>query len=199
MTILATGIAVGIQSPRGVLDSVSITMVFDNISNADLLVGDAANVTDWNTFFDLPTYGIPFTSVVVTGNSVELIGGSNVVIKESLFQDNINLLSINDTGVVVEILASAFNGCSSAETFNLPMAQSLGERSFEGVDAVTSINISNVVNLGPNVSDNLVFVNTEGATITLTIPSALMTCDEGYPDGDIVYLQSFNTVTIVTV
>jgi len=42
-----------------------------------------------------------------------------------------------------------------------------------------------------------VFTNIAGQTITLTIPSALMTCNGGNPDGDIQYLQANNTVTII--
>jgi hypothetical protein len=40
------------------------------------------------------------------------------------------------------------------------------------------------------------FYNISGETITLTVPSALMTCNSGNPDGDIQYLQANNTVTI---
>jgi len=44
-----------------------------------------------------------------------------------------------------------------------------------------------------------VFNYINGNTIDLTIPSSLMTCNGGNPDGDIQYLQTNNTVTITTV
>jgi len=56
--------------------------------------------------------------------------------------------------------------------------------------------------LGPTHGDDFVFGGIIGKTITLTIPSTLMTCDGGSPDGDIVYLTApaqGNTVTIIQV
>ena len=44
-----------------------------------------------------------------------------------------------------------------------------------------------------------VFTGITSNNITLTVPSALMTCNAGNPDGDIQYLQSNNTVTVITV
>jgi hypothetical protein len=53
--------------------------------------------------------------------------------------------------------------------------------------------------LGASVLDNNVFATITGNNITLTVPSALMTCNGGNPDGDIQYLQANNTVTIITI
>jgi len=44
-----------------------------------------------------------------------------------------------------------------------------------------------------------VFNGITGNTITLTVPAALMTCDGGNPDGDIVYLDNNNTLTVIQV
>ena len=62
-----------------------LRMLFSNISEVDAIIGDSANVSDWNTYFDLPAFGTPFTSVSVTGDEVKLYGGSNIIIKEELF------------------------------------------------------------------------------------------------------------------
>jgi hypothetical protein len=88
------------------------------------------------------------------------------------------------------------------ETFNLPSLTIAGNGCFTYCVSVTTINLPSCTNLGKTVGDNDVFnyINLNlGNTITLTVPSALMTCNNGNPDGDIQYLQANNTVTIVTV
>jgi hypothetical protein len=85
----------------------SLNLTFDNITNADILVGDSTNVADWNTFFDLPTNGNPFINVEVSGNTVNLIGGSNIIIKDNLFNSDIVgliILQVNDIGGCVTTL-----------------------------------------------------------------------------------------------
>lgn len=84
----------------------SLKLTFDAIASAHLLVGDALNVADWNEFFDLPAYGSPFTGVVVTGNEVELLGGSTITLRSGLFADNKTLQEIIDTSCVIKIYGS---------------------------------------------------------------------------------------------
>lgn len=228
-------------------------LLFSNISEVDAIVGDSSNVTDWNTYFDLPSYGSPFTSVSVTGDEVKLYGGSNIIIKENLFPDTIGdyLLEIDDlAGSIVEVeynsfgytsagcenvtylnlpelliageaafnylgyltpllivnvpkLTSAgqncFSDCEKLASINAPQLTTIGQSCFNYCYALTSISIPSCTNLGPTVGDNGVFSAITGNTITLTVPSALMTVDAGSPDGDIAYLQANNTVTIITV
>jgi hypothetical protein len=302
----------------------ALRLLFDDIENANLLVGDASNLEDWNTFFDLPTYGTPFTSVTVVGNEVELFGGGNIILKESLFGDSIygvNLIEfVDESGCIVELeynvfgddnlgygcenlttvslpncliaagycfincdslvnlslpllteagpscfgsctlltntdwlnlnaigyacffgtnisslnlpsltvltdgmfggmfqLTSTddisapaltnptslpnylFSACTQLATVNFPTLINVGEQCFFQCTSLTSISLPLCTNLGGTVGDNDVFLNITGNTITLTVPSALMTADAGNPDGDIAYLQANNTVTIVTV
>ena len=61
------------------------------------------------------------------------------------------------------------------------------------------INLDGCLNLGATVGDDLVFENIVGNGILLSVPVALMTCNSGNPDGDIIYLQTGNTVTIVPI
>jgi hypothetical protein len=231
--------------------NLGLRLTFDSIANADLLVGDSADVNDWNTFFDLPTYGNPFTSVEVVGNEVKLIGGSNIVLREYLFDydGNTSLLEFNDeSGCIIEsqdlvfggwdfnacdnlttlilpaiITASSFqeldsltlfeaplleefygtNGrglrfCTSLTTLDLPSLTIACNYCFYNCASLTTINLPLCTNLGSTVLDNNVFEYIIGNTITLTVPTALMTCNSGNPDGDIQYLQANNTVTIIT-
>jgi hypothetical protein len=86
------------------------------------------------------------------------------------------------------------------ETFNLPSLTIVGNGCFFQCVSVITINLPSCTDLGKTVGDNAVFdlINL-GNTITLTVPSALMTCNSGNPDGDIQYLQANNTVIIITV
>jgi hypothetical protein len=246
----------------------SFFLLFDNIVNANTLVGNASNVSDWNIFFDLPTYGTPFTSVNVVGNEVRLFGGENIIMKQRLFKNNQNLLIVNDTsGCAIELEFEVFSGgkvgnnitsinlpsvmivdyetfyncnllvelglpqlttagylcfadcvslisinlpslitagtacfsnCIILNDINLPQVTNIGDECFSGSDSLETINLPLCEFLGSSVGDNNVFNGIFGNTITITIPSLLMTCNGGNPDGDIVELQTNNTVTIIT-
>jgi hypothetical protein len=199
----------------------SLTLGWDDIANANFLVGDASNVNDWNTFFDLPINGTPFTSVVLDGNEVRLFGGSDIDLRYDLFYGNSSLLSVVDNADCI-ITASdyCFAWCSSLTTVDLPLLETAGFACFQGgsllttldlpslttagnncfssCTSLTTIDLPSCINLGSSVGNDYVFDSIIGNTITLTVPTALMTCNGGNPDGDIQYLQANNTVTIIT-
>jgi len=232
----------------------AIELTFDSISNVPDGISDPENASQWNAFWDLPTYGTAFTSAVVVGNIVNLYGGENIHLKDNIFSSygmglGTHLSSIVDiSGIIITAgeycfagnqiivnmdlrgLTSAGEGCfsgwgviefESEKTFNLPMLETAGDYCFYSLMLQTSItlpalknvgdycfgalysiqtlNISLCENLGATVGNDYVFYNTTGQTITITIPSALMTCNGGSPDADIDYLVANNTVTIVTV
>lgn len=277
------------------LPSLSLKLMFDNITNADLMIsGSSSSVANWNTFFDLPTNGNPFTSVSVVGNDVELLGGFGITLKDSLFGSNsnsINLLGIIDTGCIIIANYDAFgnrvgsgcinmttaylpaittigqycfihcesliytnfsalttlgnnsimfctnlisldfpvltimneNGCirscpnllyvnlpvlttmagyqfqacTGLTSISLPVLNTLGNYCFQLCTSLTSINLPSCTTLGTTTGNNNVFLSIINNNISLTIPSALMTCNGGSPDGDIQYLQANNTVTII--
>ena len=238
-----------IPIPAPVAEGLELT--FDDIANVP--VADASSVSDWNTFFGLPTNGTPFTSVVVDGDKVTLIGGANIHLKDNIFSiyesGCPHITSIVDISgnivtageycfaasqVIVNYdlrgLISAGEGCfsgygdiafESEKTFNLPILETagdycfyslmlqtyitlpalknVGDYCFGSLNSIQTLNIPACELLGATVDVDYVFYLTSGQTITLTIPSALMTCNGGNPDGDIQYLQANNLVTIVTV
>lgn len=208
----------------------ALRLVFDDIANVP--VADASNISDWNTFFDLPNLGGAFTSVEINGNDVILKGGSNIKVKPGLLYDigYQYLVSIDDTGCITSVGGDAFSYCNKLTDVNLPECtiiygwedspyedyggfgtclnllninipklESIGNWGFGSCISLTTIDLPSCNNLGTTTDYNNVFNNISGNTITLTVPSALMTCNIGNPDGDIQYLQSNNTVTITTV
>jgi Leucine-rich repeat (LRR) protein len=318
-----------------------LNLLFDSWMNADALVGDATHVNDWNTFFNLPALGQPFSGVTVNGNLVSLLGGLNITTKYQLFGDYTHLLEVYDYGGVivsldeetfggpletssitnvylpgviatagVDCYASygAFQGCrnltdaylpklqslgvntfldcvnltgltldfnnitqttcgefrgassisnlnlpnltyggvstfgnmncsfnlpslveadylcfqnNTTTTFNLPSLKTAGSYCFESCRpsivfdlpsltgcgewcfydcrSATTFNLQSMINLGGTVGDNGVFDSINTNHVTLTIPSALLTCNSGLPDGDIIYLTGHSPTTIITV
>ena len=86
----------------------ALILEWDDIANVP--VADAESVSDWNTFFGLPTNGDPFTSVTVAGNSVYLYGGGEMTLtngetgfacgviggNQQLFEGNAHIKGIDD-------------------------------------------------------------------------------------------------------
>lgn len=203
-----------------------LEMEFNSIANVPASITDPSNVSQWNTFFDLPTNGSAFQSAHTNGSTVLLSGGSGITVKDSLFGSNLNLIKILDNnGVIVATGSFAFYGCHNLTEVYFPAVANIGQSSFmsclalsefhfpaativgngafrkdssaQSSPAVISYDLTSCVTLGSSVLQNLVFSNVIGKTITITIPSALMTCNSGQPDGDIQYLQANNTVTII--
>jgi hypothetical protein len=194
-----------------------LKLTFDNIANVP--VTNASSVSDWNTFFNLPTSGTPFTLVTVVGNTVKLYGGSGIKIIDNLFEDNTHLLKFEDiSGCITEAGEECFLGCTMTN-LNLPSLVSVGFRCFADTHVTnlifpslqtiatqafwdctfTSLALPICILLGATIGNDSIFLGVATCTITLTIPAVLMTCNGGAPDGDIQYLQANNTVTIITI
>jgi hypothetical protein len=179
------------------LPPTQLRMLFNDIN----AVGDPNDLNTWNSFFQLPTFGNPFTSFTIIGNEIFLFGGSNITIVSDIFTESSNILEIEDvtSNVIIGTNIKTFSNATLLTTVILPAILIISGESFKNCTSLIELNISSCTNLGPTVGDDLVFDSTIGNTITLTVPSALMTCNSGSPDGDIQYLQANNTVTIITV
>jgi hypothetical protein len=195
------------------------TLVLGFNSIGSVPVADPSSASDWNTWFNLPTKGTPFTSAVVHGNSVALIGGKNIVVSQTLF-DAYLLTQIVDNGAIVETELSAFSYTNLTyvhmmglrilgdDTFShsslleyviLPSCIRTGTHALEHITSLKNVYMPKCRNLGGSVLDDGVFTSSIGNNLILTIPASRMTCNGGSPDGDIQYLQANNTVTIVQV
>ena len=175
-----------------------LRMLFTDISS---IVNDATNINDWNDFFQLPVYGNPFTSLTIIGNEIFLFGGSNITLRDNLFNSNDYILEIEDvtSNVVIDTIGKTFSSATLLTTVILPAVLTINSGCFDTCFSLIILNISSCANLGPTVGNDIVFQYIAGNTITLTVPLALTTCNSGSFDGDIQYLQANNTVTIITV
>lgn len=97
------------------------------------------------------------------------------------------------------IASYGLDGNHACTEFDLPLCTSIGDYCFKGCNINSTILLPACTALGSTVGNNNVFQNITGKTINLTIPAALMTCNGGNPDGDIVDLQSRCTVNITQV
>ena len=132
--------------------------------------GDIHTVTFGNTGYDIPEFSV-FGTI---GSILSAKLSAANVLSEGL-ANNPNMSSVR-LPLATYISTLAFSTCINLTTIYLPSCTTLGF-SCDG--------------------DEGVFYNITGKTIALTVPSALMICNDGDPDGDIQTLQSVNTVTII--
>jgi len=109
------------------------------------------------------------------------------------------LLSSIELPAVETIGVYALGENISLTEMNFPSLKYIYEGAINSSLSITSIIMPQLIELGETILDNEVFLSIEGQTISLTIPSALMTVNGGNPDGDIQYLVANNAVTITTV
>jgi len=201
------------------------SMTWTSIANATTFIGgDATTVAAWNTFFDLPTNGMTFTGIAISGEKVTLTGGGSLLIASLKFLGCSDLLIYQDTrGVTTSVDDGGFYGATGATSiemtgftssvsgnghfnrdfsctsFKFPALTYVRNNFFYNCTSATYFDLSSCTSLGDDQYDDNVFKNIVGKTITLKIPSALMTNNGGNPDGDIQTLQANNTVTIIQV
>lgn len=152
------------QGQLSIIEALEIT--FDNIENVPVI--DANNVSEWNAFFDLPTYGNSFTSVELNENTVKLYGGSQIIIKPYLFSNisesvgNEHITKINDKSkCVVTVSEGAFMLCPNLTEVRLPACITITDGSSELADGAFSGSGVIVVNLPiVNYIGNFAFLNT---------------------------------------
>jgi hypothetical protein len=168
---------------------IPLTLGWDDIANADLLVGDASNVADWNTYFDLPTNGIPFSSVIVTGNTVNLYGGSNINLRDDLFSYNLNLLSVVDeVNCITTAGQFSFGDCSEATLFDLPSLTTANAAVFYNCYSVTTFNLPSLT------TGSYAFFN--GCTSVTTFNLPLLTYADSYCFVGCYSVTTFNLPSV---
>jgi hypothetical protein len=156
-----------------------LVLGFNDIINADALVGNSADVNDWNTYFDLPTNGTPFTSVIVSDNDVSLFGGGGITTKDGLFSDDPNVLKVYDyAGCIIVLGNDTFGGVFETsgiqEVYFPEVTETIydsGSGVFGGCHNLTYVYLPKMVTIGSNTFSNC----TNLPTSQLTIPNELIT------------------------
>jgi len=107
----------------------------------------------WNTFFDLPANGTPFTDVSVAGDEVTLYGGAGITLKASLFRNSATLLKIEDDVDCVVAVAGGKNSgalslCSALTTVTLNGVTTVGQEGLYTNAALTTLNMDALTTAG---------------------------------------------------
>ena len=148
-----------------------LLLTFDAIGNVP--VADPTSLADWNTFFDLPNNGTPFTSVEVVGNEVKLYGGAGITIAPALFTNNANLISFIDSALcIVAVGQLGLSGCVLLTTITLNSCLTFGDNACDQNTALITFNANVATDFGTGCFDTNTFLD------TLTIPSAVNIGDQ---------------------
>jgi hypothetical protein len=145
----------------------------------------------WNAFFDLPNWGTPFTALEIVSADVFVLTSSvpDIVLNADVLA-NYDLLKVEDTGCVISVGTGALRNNAALTTAYLPATPSIGWYTFENNVALVDIHLDSCDSVGPSTADNFNFKGITGNVISLRIPAASRT------DGDVVFLEANNTVTV---
>lgn len=138
-----------------------LVLTFDNITNVP--VSTAGDVNQWNTWFGLPTNGIPFSSVTINGAVVTLSGGRNIRLSNFLFSGNdcrSHILKIEDTGCVSEIGIATFGlsegdtseGCANLTRAIFPLVRIIGHSTFSNCLTLSDLQLPSLVGRIPTAA-----------------------------------------------
>ena len=160
-------------------------MRFDNIVNADGMIGgSSSNIDDWNNFFGLSSTN-KFSSVYVEGNDVLLIGKCELRIAGSLFKNQAQILGIWDNigcvslisdsafadsgiktfssnGLIKEVQTKAFENCSDLYEVLIPNCLFLNDSSFVNANNLRYLDFSGL----ENADANAFTINTKNIQLT---------------------------------
>lgn len=112
----------------------------------------------------------------------------------SLFSGCTNLITATLSNLITAS-DNIFNGCTSLTTVSMPLTTDISTSVFQNCNAITNIDLTSCTNFGGTSGNDNVFNLVVGATVTISVPIVLKTCDGGNPDGDLVYLSANNTAT----
>lgn len=169
-----------------------------NLGSVTFPVLQTAGDNAFDSCSSVATLNLP--ALITAGDSCFANMSSLATISFPLLQTAGNNCFENDSDIpsfdlpsLISAGSNCFAACISATTFNLPNATTLGDACFNACNGTTTFDLSSCANLGSTTGDDGVFSPIAGNEITLTILTATST------DGDVVWLQTYNTVTLITV
>lgn len=143
----------------------------------------AFTMAQWNTFFNLPTLGVPFTSISITGTEVTLLGGSGISLN-SYFTNNTNITGIfDDCGCIASIVSNAFFGTTNLTDAVLNSIPNTPNVSFANSGIVNG-SFTSATNIGFQA-----FYNTANLG-TIALPNALTIGTQAFSGSGIVAINT---------
>jgi hypothetical protein len=154
-----------------------LTLVFSNFDTVDLLLaGGYDSLPDWN--IAIVGAGNPYTSISVDepNFTVYLSGGSNIILSLNTFNGiyegglglGEDLISIVDTGTIIDSNGYTFYSCYILETVILPALADVRGNDFNACTKLKQVQLPSVITV-----DERAFLgafNTANSPITLNLP-----------------------------
>jgi len=117
---------------RNLTEDLSITETPNNPSlvlayaNQNFPFAEGGTSNDWNTAFQLPTYGNSFSGISIEGDSINLYSGSNINLLSNVFAEG-NLNNITDNaGSIKWCQDGCFSNTYSLKSISLPALLTAG-------------------------------------------------------------------------
>jgi hypothetical protein len=127
-----------------------LTLVFIDPAYVPFYVNDAdpTDVASWNTVFDLPANGTPFTSVSVNGTTVVLGNTGNIIFAKYNGTDGV--LEMDDpSGIITRLSYYSLGQTGTLTNLNLQGVITIDDEAVPGGnDIITSINFPKVETIG---------------------------------------------------
>ena len=162
----------------------SLTLEFNSVEGAQEYVPNLTSVASWNNFFDLPTYGNPFTRVEVDEATISLYGGSDIIMKAALFINvNESLISVDDQGCVIELEDQVFGFQTRGDIYqfnlvsvNFPNVTTAGIRCFSLCTSLTNVSMPSLTAAGAFCFDSLPVTNINFPVLVTTGATCFRGC-----------------------
>jgi len=169
-----------------------LSLTFDSITNVP--VASATSVSNWNTFFNTSVNATtPFNSVSVVGNTVNLVGCSNLSVAANLFNSNQHIVSITDNLTIITIQSNAFFNCNFLTSININNCNIINTNSFASCAILSNVIMPKLTNIGAGAFNGIAItqiLNSNFPLVTIISNGAFQGC------GNLTILNLPNCLSI---
>tara|TARA_R110000868_G_scaffold14426_4_gene67253 strand:- start:47750 stop:48751 length:1002 start_codon:yes stop_codon:yes gene_type:complete len=132
--------------------------------------GAITDVSIWNTFFNLPANGTPFSSASSNNSdTVTLYNTGTIVLAPLLFVSNDFIFNVTDYGVVTSIGASCFDSSEKLDTIQFDAVTLIDDLAFSNCLELLNISIPNLVTLNEKVFSDCIHLITFSFPLLTTL------------------------------
>lgn len=141
------------------------------------------SLAQWNTAFQLPALGSPFTSISVVGNEVTLLGGAGITMS-GYFINNQNITGIyDDNNCIVNMSTSAFFGTTSMVDAVLNGTSTVSTTAFTN-SSIQNASFTSATFVGQQAFDSTTFLN------NILLPNAITIGQQAFAGSSILSIDT---------
>lgn len=150
----------------------------------------------WNTLFDLPAQGTPFTSLSVIGENVYLNnGGFSNIILNNFLAGNVNLLEFDDSlvGYIYDSAVGAFDGCTNLTTLLTLAITTIPANYAANCPNLNTVDIYSAITVG----DGAFFLSgTIYGAMAVNMPQVVTIVKDAFSGSGIVIVNCLSCTTV---